>query len=289
MKILYFSPVKKENEIVKLHLQSIKDLIIPECVNITFSFFDDNIEEKSSQLLNSFVSSRQDSIFMSIDNLESNKNHLSKKRWEINSYKRITIIKDYAIKYFLDSDFDYLFLVDSDLILHPSTLKNLLSQNKDFCSEIFWTNFSGSITYTPNCWYDKKDGFIKEDLLKFQKKGTYQVDYTGACTLLSKQILLDGVRFEKIPNVGYLGEDKHFCIRAAVNNYKIYINTESPAFHLYNTSLLEMGAKFIQNNYNLDYLNDWLDTDWLSAIKEYGLVKKKKTFLKRVVNKLINN
>lgn len=283
MKILHFSPVKKENEIVKLHLQSLNDIYNSNQYTITFSFFDDNIDEKSSVLLNDFVKNNHNSFFFTKDQIQIKNSEQSKERWEKSLYERITMIKDYVIDYFVNSDYDYLFLTDSDLIIHPKTIENLISQNKDFCSEIFWTHFDKGITYTPNCWYSKPFGFNQSDLIKFSQKGTYEVDFTGACTLLTKNILKQGVRFEKISNVSFLGEDKHFCIRAAVLDFKIYINTDSPAFHLYNLDLLSQGENFIKNGYSLEYLNNWLDDKWKKDILKIG-VKTKVSWLKRIKN-----
>jgi len=171
--------------------------------------------------------------------------------------------------------------------LHPNTLKSLLISEKDFCSSIFWTKFNGNNYYSPNCWYDKPHGFNKDDLLLFKQKGIYPVDFTGACTLLSKNITASGVRFEKIKNISYSGEDKHFCIRAKVHNYEIFIDTNYPSFHIYTESLLSEADKFINSNYNLEYLNSWLDEDWEERI---GLieVKVKQSFYSRLKNKLFS-
>lgn len=283
MNILHFSPVKKENKIIELHLQSLKDLQSDD-LNLTYSFFDDNDDIQSSILLEKFVNNFYNAIlFTQADIKLEDKNKNQKERWDTHSYKRITTIKNFAIKYFLEGDYDYLFLTDSDLILHPDTLKTLLKQEKHFCAEIFWTKFKGSPTYTPNAWYSSNIGFSLEDLLQFKKKGTYKVDFTGACTLLSRTILNDNVTFKKIPNVNYLGEDKHFCIRASVNEYEIYVNTEYPSFHIYDSELLDEGKAFVKSGYNLGYLNKWLDSEWENDISKW-LQPRKKSITKKFIS-----
>jgi hypothetical protein len=285
-KILHFSPVRKSNEIVALHLKSLQDLK-QENFELTYSFFDDNIDAKSSEHINDFVSDSKSILFDKIDLIEKNTSQ-GKERWERDMYSRITTIKDSVIDFFLKSDFDYLFFTDSDLVLHPQTIEALLKQNKDFCAEIFWTKFSYVPTYAPNCW--NQDGYTVDDLKLFREKGTYNVGFTGACTLLSRKILEDNVRFKKIDNLNWLGEDKHFCIRASVLGYDIFINTEFPAFHIYEEYLLPEARKFVSDSYSLGYLDAWLDTTWEQKISSWLNVVKKKpglvTRLKKVIRKL---
>ena len=283
IKILHFSPVRKSAEIVKCHLESIKNLNI-EGLDITFSFIDDNTDPESSLLLENFIKEVSHSFIHSFET-ENVENYNGKQRWVPNLYSRITKIKDYIIGEFLKGDYDYLFLTDSDLILNPESLSSLVQQNKNFCSCIFWTHFEGAPTFTPNAWYSKLKGYEVNDILQLKEKATFPVDYTGACTLLSRKILETGVRFEKIPNINYRGEDKHFCIRAAVLGFQPYVNTEYPAFHIYNESLLPMGLKLLQNKFEYDYHKDWLDESWEAEIKRW-LMPKRQNLLKRILAKL---
>lgn len=262
-KILLFSPVRKPHEIVTLHLRSLIDLEVAN-FDFTFSFFDDNLDPKSSELLHDFVSKNENAILLnSVFNIEPDTKE-RKERWESDLYDRITLVKDTAIQYFKNQDYDYMFFVDADLVLHPKTIQNLYQAKKDFIAEIFWTHFSYAASYMPNCW--DKDGNPIERMKDYREPGTYEVGFTGACTLLSRKILLAGVRFQSIKNMTWLGEDKHFCCRAAVLDFDIFINTESPAFHIYNPTLLTQASQFIESGYSLNYLNNWLNDDWIKAI-----------------------
>lgn len=283
-KILHFSPVRKSSEIVKLHLESLKKLNY-KGFELHFSFFDDNIDEGSSLLLKEFITSTENAFLHKFE-LDNNLNYNGPKRWVPSLYDRITIIKDKAIDFFLKNNYDYLFLTDSDLIIHHRTLGNLIDQKKDFCSSIFWTHFDNTVTFTPNAWYSKHLGFNKIDLLNFRKKGTFPVDFTGACTLLSRKILEEGVSFKKIPIINYLGEDKHFCIRASVMGYQAFVNTEYPAFHLYNSSNIEKGNQILECNFSDNYLEDWLNDDWEDKI-DLWLKPPKKRLLHRLKAKFI--
>ncbi|MFK7050310.1 MULTISPECIES: hypothetical protein [Flavobacterium] len=265
-KILLFSPVRKSHEIVALHLRSLLDLDVAE-FNFTYSFFDDNLDPKSSVLLQEFVSQQDNALLLNtIFEIEPDIEE-RKERWELDLYNRITLIKDRAIQYFLREDYDFLFFVDADLVLHPQTINHLFHAKKDFIAEIFWTHFSYAASYMPNCW--DKDGNPLDRMMSYRIPGTYEVGFTGACTLLTRKILSSGVRFQSIKNMTWLGEDKHFCTRAAVMDFDIFINTESPAFHIYSPRLVFQAKQFIDSGYSLVYLQDWLNDNWIQKIETW--------------------
>jgi len=290
IKILHFSPVKKSPEIVDLHCRSLTDLQTKN-FDLTFSFFDDNIDPKSTIELQKIKKTFPTTRIFSESDLTLPKHGESKRRWTRDDYTRIIRIKDFVIQYFLKSDFDFLFLTDADLVLHPETLQILYACKKDFVSQVFWTHFSGRPTYFPNAWYDEKNGYANmEQLVALRDEPLLEVDYTGACTLLSRKILESGVRFEKVKNLSrmFLGEDKHFCVRAHVNNFQIFLNTEAPAFHIYNDTLIKTAQTFISREYNLAYLNiDWLNKDWEQKLKTY-FEKMELSYGSKLKNKLKN-
>lgn len=266
-KILHFSPVRKQNEIVKFHLQSLESLQ-KSGFDITFSFYDDNTDEVSSSLLKDFKFRNENTLIWDFEIRKENE--ISSERWYPEAYDRITLIKDAVIGEFIKSDYDFLFLTDADLILHPKTVDNLFNQKKDFISMIFWTNFEGVNTYFPNAWMNINTWFYNvDDFLGLKSKKILPVDFTGACTLLSKKIASDGVKFKSIPQLknSYRGEDKFFCIRAGVLGYQPYVSTFYPAFHLYNINLISQGEKWINDRYSYEYLYDnWLNKEWEKEI-----------------------
>lgn len=287
-KILHFSPVRKENEILELHLKSLESLE-KFGFQITFSFYDDNTDKLSSSLLKDFKLKNENTI--SWDFEIKKENEFSTERWYTEAYDRITLIKDAVIDEFVKSDYDFLFLTDADLILHPKTVVNLFEQNKDFISMIFWTNFEGVKTYFPNAWMNINSWFYSiDDFLDLKSKKITSVDFTGACTLLSKQIASDGVKFKSIPQLknSYRGEDKFFCIRAGVLGYQPYVSTFYPAFHLYNLNLVSDGKKWVKNKYSYEYLYDeWLNNKWEKEIKFFFKNISKKKSKTAIVKQLV--
>lgn len=287
-KVIHFTPVRKQSEIVNLHLNSLRNL---KCIDfdLSLTFFDDNVEKKSSEILKNFISKQENSKLWDI-NLSMSPVKSTESRWDGSAYKRITEIKDFILFEFLKTDAEFLFLTDADLVLHPDTLKHMLDQKKDFISTIFWTHFEGRPTYFPNAWMSNSKIFKnKEDFLSLKENKIVPVDYTGACTLLSRKIIAEGVKFKKIPQVNAFGEDKHFCIRAGVLGFQPFLTTYYPAFHIYSNDLIEQAKRWIENDYNYDYLDTWLNDEWSNKISKYynhsnSLIQKFKNSIKKITD-----
>ncbi|MGQ9778299.1 MAG: glycosyltransferase family 2 protein [Bacillota bacterium] len=74
--------------------------------------------------------------------------------------------------------------------------------------------------------------------------GLYKVGGLGGCTLLGRRALEAGVSFAPLPNLDLLGEDRHFCIRAAALGLELYADTLYPPYHIYRESDLEGVAAY---------------------------------------------
>lgn len=66
----------------------------------------------------------------------------------------------------------------------------------------------------------------------------------GACTLIRRSVLEAGVNFDRIPNVSFWGEDRHFCIRAQAYGFQLFVDTHYPAYHIYRLSDLPGAAAY---------------------------------------------
>jgi hypothetical protein len=155
--------------------------------------------------------------------------------WSLNNLSEVTIMKNYIIKKALAGNYDYFMLIDSDLILHKKTLLHLLEQDKDIIGNVFWTKWESHQKEMPNAWYF--DHYSFDDLKQIddmRKKQVIEVGYTGACILIKNDVLKSGVNYSPIHNVSFtMWEDRAFCIRASVMNYRIWLSTHYPSIHLY--------------------------------------------------------
>lgn len=80
-----------------------------------------------------------------------------------------------------------------------------------------------------------------------QQPGIYEVGGLGACTLISSSALSSGISYDRVRNISYWGEDRHFCIRAAALGFPLFVDTHFPALHLYRDSDLDLAAEFIRH------------------------------------------
>nr|WP_212698738.1 glycosyltransferase [Vallitalea pronyensis] len=262
MKVLIASPVYQKPQILQLFLESLTTLNKAN-VHFDYLFYDDNSDQESSKLLHAFKpeGSRVDIIDGSKEEayLCDQRSHYWKEDliWKVAGYKND------MIQQAINKQYDYLFLIDSDLLIYPHTIDDLMSAKKDVISNIFWTKWQPDQPKLPNVWLSGVYGLIdkkREETLsneeslkryrafiqKLATPGIYEVGGLGACTLISRKALLSGVSFQEIENLSYWGEDRHFCVRAKALGLKLFVDTRNPAYHIYRESDIEGARVFLE-------------------------------------------
>lgn len=259
-RVLIGTPIRQKAEILSNFLWSIKRLSL-DAIDADFYFIDDNLEEASSQLIARFSEENHNTF---LAKSEDDKAYLCDENthiWEEELIWKVAGFKNCIINKAREDKYDYLFLVDSDLVLQPQTLEYLVNCKKDIVSEIFWTKWEPDFPILPQVWCcdqytlyncSRKETLsesqILERTLSFLKElkvpGTYKVGGLGACTLISKKAIQAGVNFNEIYNTRLVGEDRHFCLRAAALGFELFVDTHYPAFHVYRMSDLDALEKF---------------------------------------------
>ncbi|MGI1659217.1 MAG: glycosyltransferase family 2 protein [Desulfitobacterium sp.] len=256
-RVLIGSPIRQTPQILKEFLDSLSCLD-QEDLELSYIFVDDNESEEASRQLLSFEENGLTTLIKGekADKLRGNyvcddithywQEHLI---WKVAGFKNLMIEKA------LQWGYDYLFLIDSDLVLHPATLQHLVKTGKDIISEIFWTSWYPASPELPNVWlYDHYDMSLRqrgenlsqEDMDarmqgfvdRLRKPGIYEVGGLGACTLMNRQALQAGISFSEIKNLTLWGEDRHFCVRANALGLSLWVDTHYPAYHIYRESSL---------------------------------------------------
>lgn len=263
--ILIASPIHKPMKIVEEFLNSLKRLE-HEDVNVSYCFIDDNEDEQSSELIKKFALENDNVKLLEVFNIPLVSDwEKGDHSWSGNKIDKITALKNQIIDYFLKGDYTHIFFIDSDLVLHPRSLKSLLESNKDIVSNIFWTKWQENTDALPQVWlkdfytlynahmlYPKSEQEARKETAEFlaslRVPGVYRVGGLGACTLIRRGVLEAGVNFSPIYNISFWGEDRSFCIRAVAYGFELYVNTFHPAFHIYREQELEALPKWIENN-----------------------------------------
>ena len=261
-RVLLGSPIHQKPAILEQFLNSLLRLNLKD-IELHFYLIDDNEDAASSQLLNTFAQSGTP-VFLQASGyhdayIRDDNTHFwnSNLVWKVAGFKNLMIRRAEAFGY------DYLFLIDSDLILHPDMLLHLIATGKDIISEVFWTQWQPGTLLQPQVWmhdeYNQWEALPGEQLSheeinhrfhaflnKLQQPGIYEVGGLGACTLISSRAIASGVSYDRVRNISYWGEDRHFCIRAAALGIPLFVDTHYPALHLYRDSDLIKVAGFIR-------------------------------------------
>ncbi|MCK9520004.1 MAG: glycosyltransferase family 2 protein [Dehalococcoidia bacterium] len=263
-RVLIASPIRQKPNILKEFLQSLSELDHGD-LQVDYFFVDDNEASQSWYQLQEF---KREGCNVHIETVSETKTAWKcdneTHHWNRETVDRVTRHKNKQIQYALKNKYDYIFFLDSDLVLHPNTLLHLLSLDLDIVSEIFWTQWTKDTAELPNIWkYDNYIFDIYEIGRKTQEEslqssiqwvnqlrvpGVYDVGGLGACTLIKRRVLEQGVDFSRISNISFAGEDRHFCIRAVVHGFKLKVDTNYPCFHIYREEYLPNVEKWKERN-----------------------------------------
>lgn len=222
MKILIAAPLRQDPKIFREYQEGLDRLELPDGVTADRFFVVNDCDEVIPEIRNA------EYIVNNSKNVTIYHNHL----WTGELVNKMSEMRNQTIRKALDGGYDYLLSADTDLVLHPATLKVLLETGKDIVAELFWTNGWS------NAWaYDQADGYNPA----WEKPGLYEVGGTGALILISRKVMEAGVDYTNIPNLrkAVFGEDRHFCIRAVCNGFKIWADSHVQPVHLYTEKAYE--------------------------------------------------
>ncbi|MFO1031753.1 MAG: glycosyltransferase [Planctomycetota bacterium] len=252
--ILIGAPVRQESAILREFLRGLAELDTTG-LQVEFAFVDDNVEAESTTLLQEFAQQHPTLLLDGGEAPEVYRKDEYGHVWNDELIWKVARFKDTLLDHARRRGHDGVFLVDSDLVLHPRLLHHLIRQGVDVVSEVFWTRWAPGMPDRPQVWlrdqytmhHQRRDEVLTQEEIDRRKQqffqellrpGLHRVGGLGACTLLSRRALLAGVNFQAIPNLGLWGEDRHFCIRAAVLGLSLHADTCYPPLHVYRQSEL---------------------------------------------------
>ncbi|MEG0751667.1 MAG: glycosyltransferase [Oscillospiraceae bacterium] len=225
---------------------------------------DDNTDESSREMLSSFESNI--STVTVLPGKAGGDYQINNELgcWDDSRMLRIANYKNAILKHAVENEYDYLFLVDSDLILHPAVMEHLKKQKKEIVSEIFWTQKSEDLPLEANvCMLEefeleqKQQGSILSSdervkrreafLTQLKVNGLYEVGTLGSCIMIKRSALLKGLSFTPIKNLAIRDEDRIFSIRASVLGIELFVDTRYPAYHILNEQDLEGVPDYVRS------------------------------------------
>ncbi len=226
MRILIGAPVRQDHTTFYRYLKALNQLDTAGCT-VDFFFILHN-----SPRLKRFLKPDQ---YIEFESKTEYKRDQKTHHWTMENLSEVTQMKNFLLSYTLQNNYDYFFLVDSDLILKPETLQRLKSRKKEIIAEVFWTKWKPEGEDMPNAWMFDHYTFSHDyQYREWKRAGLYNVGMSGACILIHRSVIEAGVNYMPIKNVSHsVWEDRAFCIRAAVHGFDIYLDTTCPPEHLY--------------------------------------------------------
>ena len=217
IRVLIAAPLKQEPKIFREYQNALDRLIIPNGVTVDRFFVVNDCDEVIPEIRNA--------EYIVINTGDRYDKAVNDHIWTSDNLDKMPRLRNACIQRVRYGLYDYLFSIDTDLVLQPETLETLLDADKDIVSEIFWTNG------WCNAWMHDQSAGMKAE---WSTPGLYRVGMTGACTLMKAEVFDAGVDYSPIPNIKSLwGEDRFFCIRAACHGFEMWVDSHFPAEHLF--------------------------------------------------------
>ena len=232
-KILITAPVHQDIKIFKEYLWSLNRLEIPEGYEVHKYFYLHN-----AGYLKKFLQPNEYEVFNDNTKVEeSNITHI----WNPENFKAVSIMRTKALEKARKEKYDYIFSVDSDIILHKKTLIDLITKEKNIISKAYWTIWDNRQPWVvlPNFYDERNENGIvfKENINKYKIIGVYPVGVACGPVLISSKIFNEPlINYYPIKIFSYsYWEDYAFAIRCKCifPDIKIYTDTIHPALHLY--------------------------------------------------------
>lgn len=199
------APVRNRAWIMERHLQSLKQ----QTVNKHFFYILNDSEDQTEQILNDHQ------ISYMTHNLGKTFGHLRGQY----AYHNLALLRNILVDEFLKSDCDYLFSIDTDIIIPEHSLEQLIENDKDICAML--------IRNHPRI--KAHNAMIGGKHVPEFSEGVIPVDLTGAVYLIKREVIEAGVRYSSHP----IGEDAPFCEHAQQLGYELYVDTRLRPVHVY--------------------------------------------------------
>lgn len=156
---------------------------------------------------------------------------------------RIAAARNQVVEAFLKGKAEYLWMVDTDILVKPDTLDQLLECQKDIVGALYFSRPSITGDAEPVMWLRNGMGFLYRWDKDIPADKVLPVAATGAgCLLIHRDVLHDmkdaasgrplGFFQDVIENGQDQGEDITFCVRTRGLGYDTYVHSGVQVGHI---------------------------------------------------------
>jgi hypothetical protein len=143
------------------------------------------------------------------------------------SYAHLANLRNRMIEQFLQTDNEYLFSVDTDILMPAHGLRQLLTHQKPICSMLLCNQQGRRGERAHNIMKRDLAGVFRH-MLRWEPGALIRVDLTGAVYLIHRSVLEAGVRYADFPS----GEDIPFCLDAQNKGFTLWCDTSLTPVHV---------------------------------------------------------
>lgn len=213
-RILIGCPIRDRAWILPRYLKSLAALS-PE-FDISYGFIVNDCSDRTPEMLRRFQAENPGQVMIIEHNLSSRHSSL-RGGYAVHN---LVILRNLLISLFLSGKWDYLFSVDSDILVEPDTLRVLLDANLPVVSALIENGqHLGGGSFSNIC---ALQGRSFRPMGIPEEEGLIPVDLTGAVILIKRSVLAEkGVRY----HYHRQGEDAGFCLDARQKGIPIYCHT----------------------------------------------------------------
>ena len=267
-RILCGIPIRKPPIVLNALLQTLAWQQFRDKIQLDFLFIDNFAESdpwaaESRELLAEFAATASNVEIIRITNESSDySDGQGTRQWSKPAFERMAGMKNMIIQRAMDASYDYLWLLDADVLCDPFTLQSLLDTagHEKYLADprsvlpvvsgVYWTNWHWASEYSneplqigPQVWLRHPyhldgQGWTASNFRKaLVDRKRVQVWGLGACTLIPMMALHKGLSFRRFENLasGPMadGEDRHFCAWANRLHVQLVADPWPDIYHAY--------------------------------------------------------
>jgi hypothetical protein len=243
-KILCGAVVRQQQHVFDAYSRSLQNLEVPKNCTLDFFFVDDTEEQLTTTVWDAWEGKEYGWIKADPRPIDAEyaigaKTHI----WNVPTFDHLAAQKQKILDHAVANGYTHLFLVDSDILLEPSTLRLLLANDLPICNGVFWTAWQLGAQPLPQCWLShpyELEGLGKsahEFVRDLTRRQLTRCLGGGACVLINTEILGQTryyPRLDGLPQGGmWQGEDRSFAIRAQRHRIRQHADGWPNIYHLY--------------------------------------------------------
>ncbi|MFZ5823268.1 MAG: hypothetical protein ACOY94_02800 [Bacillota bacterium] len=217
--VLAGCPVRNRAWILPAYLAALEALDYPP-ERLCFAFIINDSVDQTESILTEFATRRPTRLV---------RRDLGHPRWERGYYscKNLALLRNLLLEEALAAGADYLFSVDSDILVPPHSLRRLLRAGKPVVG--------ARVGNDPGAAPGGRCNFLRFDpgrkrmvhLTRFPPDALIPVDVVGAAALIHRPVIEAGCRYEP----AFTGEDEGFCAQVAARGFTLWGDTGLQTIH----------------------------------------------------------